>query len=448
MLSVMRGAARARLTSICTAAAAAAVVVAFAAPASADPVQGAFAGMDDSTKSSVKIKKGTTKKDLTTGLLKLKVKGTGQVLLTYCIEINTRAKKVDYWESDWGQTTLGGKAKHVNWILHNSYPFIGLGELAQKAGLDAAPSQPDAVAGTQAAIWHYSDGHDMRLGENKPVVEKIYTYLTGAANTGLENEPAPTLSLSPDAVSGEPGKVLGPIQVTTSAKQVNVTLADAPDGAKLLGPDKETEVTTAKNGDKLWVSIPKDAEDGSAKITADVTAKVSPGRVFKSKEKSQTLILADSDEVKAHDEVNVSWAKVPTPTPGSSSEQVCEPNAGVKITLTNEGDADAEFTIEYGDKTDTETVKPGESKVGVVPVDEDTAYKITVKSGDYVKVHEGVLNCLKDEPSPSPSEPGSGGDLPKTGLNNLTLYLGIGVALFVAGALLLLAVRRRARSEA
>ncbi|MGH3648203.1 MAG: thioester domain-containing protein, partial [Micromonosporaceae bacterium] len=345
-------------------------------------------------------------------------------------------------------TNLGDKAKYVNWILHHSVPFLSAEELAEEAGLDAPPSTPDAVAGTQAAIWHYSDGYDLRLGENKPAVEKIYTYLTGEANTGTENEPAPTLSLTPKSVSGEPGKLLGPIEVTTSTKQVEVALADAPDGAKLLGPDKKTEVTTAGNGDKLWVSVPKDAADGSAKVTADVTTKVSPGRVFISKKKSQKLILADSEKVAVHDEATVNWAHVPTAAPGSSSETVCKPDAGLKVTITNEGDADAEFTVSYGDSTETETVEAGGAKWKVIPVKEDTAYKVTVKSGDYEKVYEGVLDCLKNEVPPSTPAPGGGGGLPETGLNNLTTILGFGGGLLAAGLALLFVVRQRRRPGA
>lgn len=443
MLSVMRGSARA----LSAAAVAAVAVLAFAAPASADPVHGDYDGHQAGTESKVKIKKGSTEKELSTSLLRLKV-GGGQVLLTYCIDIHTSVKPVGYDESSWSETQLGDRAKYVNWILHHSVPFLSAEELAAEAGLDATPSKPDAVAGTQAAIWHYSDGYDLRLGENKPAVEKIYTYLTGEKNTGMENEPAPTLSLTPESVSGEPGKLLGPIEVTTSTKQVDVALADAPEGAKLLGPDKETEVTSAGNGDKLWVSVPKGTADGSAKVTADVTTKVSPGRVFIAKEKSQKLILADSDEVNVHAETVVSWTHVPTAVPGSKSETVCKPNAGVKLTITNEGDADAEFTVSYGDTTETETVEAGGAKWKVIPVKEDTAYKITVKSGEYEKVYEGTLDCLPNDAPPSSPPAGGGGGLPETGLNNLTTILGVGAGLLLAGLALLFVVRQRRRPSA
>ncbi|MGH3747573.1 MAG: thioester domain-containing protein, partial [Micromonosporaceae bacterium] len=433
----MRDPLRARLKTASTAAIAAVAVLALAAPAGADPVRGHFEGSQSGTASHVKIMKGSDKRESSTSLLRLNV--GGKVLLTYCIQLNTTVKKVGYQETGWSDTTLGANAKHINWILHHSYPYLTTGALAKGAGLDAAPTAPNAVAGTQAAIWHYSDGFNLRMGENDPVVEAIYTYLTGAANTGLDNEPAPTLSLSPDTVSGEPGKLLGPVTVTTTSKQAAVALAGAPKGAKLLGPDKKTEVTTAKNGDKLWVSVPENAPDGNAKVTADVVGKVSPGRVFKGygAQKTQTLILAGSDAVSVHHEAAVNWANVPTAAPGSQSEQVCQPDAGVKITLSNQGDADAEFTVSYGETTDTETVKAGESKWRVIPVKEDEAYKITVKSGDHEKTYEGVLNCAKDQPE----APGGGGsdDLPTTG-SDLTTYLGVGGGLLVAGLVLLLMV--------
>lgn len=448
MLSALRGVARARLTF--TAAVAAAALVAFAAPANADPVRGTYVGHQSGTESKVKLKKGSNNRELSTSLLKLKVDGTDEILLTYCIDINTSVRKVAYAEKGWSETSLGDNAKYVNWILHHSVPYLGAADLATAAGLSGTPSMQDAVAGTQAAIWHYSDGYDLRVGHNKAVVQAIYAYLTGERNVGMDNEPAPTLSLSPENAGGEPGDLLGPIEVSTSADSVDVSLTGAPSGAKLLGPDKETEVTTAKNGDKLYVRVPKGTADGSAKVNADVTARVSPGRVFKAEVESQILILADSDQVKVHDETVVSWTHTPKPAPGSSSEEVCEPDAGVKVSLVNEGDAPADFTVSYGDTTEDVTVKGGEVATKVIAVKEDTAYKITVRSGQYEKVYEGVLNCLKDEvPSPTPTPSGGGGgDLPKTGASGLMTILGVGVALLLVGFALAFGYRRRGRHAA
>lgn len=448
MLSALRGVSRARLTF--TAAVAAAALLAFAAPANADPVRGTYVGHQPGTESKVKLKKGSNNRELSTSLLQLKVDGTGEVLLTYCIDINTSVRKVAYAEKGWSETSLGDNAKYVNWILHHSVPYLGAADLATAAGLSGTPSMPDAVAGTQAAIWHYSDGYDLRVGHNKAVVQAIYAYLTGEKNVGMDNEPAPTLSLSPENAGGEPGDLLGPIEVSTSADSVDVSLTGAPTGAKLLGPDKETEVTTAKNGDKLYVRVPKGTADGSAKVNADVTARVSPGRVFKAEVESQILILADSDEVKVHDETVVSWTHTPKPAPGSSSEEVCKPDAGVKVSLVNEGDAPADFTVSYGETSENVTVKGGEVATKVIAVKEDTAYKITVRSGQYEKVYEGVLNCLKDEvPSPTPTPSGGGGgDLPKTGASGLTTILGVGVALLLVGFALVFGYRRRGRHAA
>ncbi len=447
-MSALRGVARARLTF--TAAVAAVALVAFAAPANADPVRGTYVGHQPGTESKVKLKKGSNNRELSTSLLQLKVDGTDEVLLTYCIDINTSVRKVAYAEKGWSETSLGDNAKYVNWILHHSVPYLGAADLATAAGLSGTPSMQDAVAGTQAAIWHYSDGYELRVGHNKAVVQAIYAYLTGEKNVGMDNEPAPTLSLSPENAGGEPGDLLGPIEVSTSADSVDVSLTGAPSGAKLLGPDKETEVTNAKNGDKLYVRVPKGTPDGNAKVNADVTARVSPGRVFKAEVESQILILADSDEVTVHDETVVSWAHTPKPAPGSSSEEVCKPDAGVKVSLVNEGDAPADFTVSYGETTEDVTVKGGEVATKVIPVKEDTTYKITVRSGQYEKVYEGVLNCLKDEvPSPTPTPSGGGGgDLPKTGASGLTTILGVGIALLLVGFALVFGYRRRGRHAA
>jgi TQXA domain-containing protein/LPXTG-motif cell wall-anchored protein len=448
LLSALRGVPRARLTF--TAAVAAAALLAFAAPANADPVRGTYVGHQPGTEAKVKLKKGSNNRELSTSLLRLKVDGTDEVLLTYCIDINTSVRRVAYAEKGWSETSLGDNAKYVNWILHHSVPYLSAADLTTAAGLSGTPSMPDAVAGTQAAIWHYSDGYELRVGQNKAVVEAIYAYLTGEKNVGMDNEPAPTLSLSPENAGGEPGDLLGPIEVSTSADSVDVALTGAPSGAKLLGPDKETEVTTAKNGDKLYVRVPEGTADGSAKVNADVSARVSPGRVFKAEVESQILILADSDEVKVHDETVVSWAHTPKPAPGSSSEEVCKPDAGVKVSLANEGDAPADFTVSYGETRENVTVKGGEVATKVISVEEDAAYKITVRSGQYEKVYEGVLNCLKDDvPSPTPTPSGGGGGvLPKTGTSGLTTILGVGFALLLAGVVLVFGYRRRGRHAA
>src|SRR5690606_25141398 len=97
--------------------------------------------------------------------------------------------------------------------------------------------------------------------------------------------------------------------------------------------------------------------------------------------------------------------------------------------------------VTYGDTTETEKVAAGESKWKVIPVKEDTAYKIVVESGDYKKVYKGVLNCAADQPAPT--KPGKGGGLPETGLNNLTLFLGVGGGLLLAGLVLMFVFRKR-----
>ncbi|HEX2419524.1 MAG TPA: thioester domain-containing protein, partial [Micromonosporaceae bacterium] len=162
MLSALREVSRARLTTTFTAAVTAAAVLAFAAPANADPVRGTYIGHQPGTESKVEMKKGSKNRELSTSLLQLKVDGSDEILLTYCIDINTRVLKVAYAEKGWGETSLGDNAKHVNWILHHSVPYLSAAELAAAADLPGTPSTQDAVAGTQAAIWHFSDGYDLR----------------------------------------------------------------------------------------------------------------------------------------------------------------------------------------------------------------------------------------------------------------------------------------------
>ncbi|MGW8703457.1 thioester domain-containing protein, partial [Streptomyces eurythermus] len=143
------------------------------------------------------------------GLFDMSVDGGG-TLQTYCVDLhNPTQRDAKYQETPWSGTSLGANADagRIRWILQHSYPQVNdLDALAHKAGATGLTEQ-DAAAGTQVAIWRYSDA--AKVEATDPQAEKLADYLEKSARPAAE--PRASLTLDPPAVSGRPGDLLGPV---------------------------------------------------------------------------------------------------------------------------------------------------------------------------------------------------------------------------------------------
>ncbi|MFL1437203.1 thioester domain-containing protein [Nocardiopsis protaetiae] len=312
-------------------AAAAAALLAFgmAAPAAADPapyegaVTGTYIGNAENG-TGVKLDGGSAP----TSLFKLKLED-GTILTTYCIDFRTSiVSQAKYVEDEWanypGQGDFAEPAK-VHWILQNSYPNVSAEALGAAAGVDGL-SQKDALGATQAAIWHFSNGMNLKADGNSANVKKVYDYLVGnAEDLPQTSEPEATLSITPGTAEGEAGSKVGEFTIETSATSVPVVV-DAPEGVELVDLATGEPVTTVENGDKVAFDVPADAAAGEASFSLETTAKVATGRLFKGAEvKTQTLITAQGGETKVSASASASWTEKtggeePTPSPSPSEE--------------------------------------------------------------------------------------------------------------------------------
>jgi TQXA domain-containing protein len=428
-------------------------------PAHADPVTGELQRdggslYEQNTEHRVVLKGHANPAD--TGLFRFKV-DNGPVLYTYCIDFGTNAQAgVKYGEADWNVALGGEKGAKITWILNNSVPALKLrkfNEITQAKGIGTFALK-EAVAGTQAAIWHFSDGLDLDETRSDEKTAKLYRYLTESAE-GTTAEPQPALELTPDQLSGKAGEKIGPFGVATTADEVSVLLSGAPEGVTLVD-EAGAEATKAKNGDKLYVKVPKATAEGSAKIEAEASAVVGIGRVFKGRgdKPTQTMIVGGTNKVEVKADATASWSKeVIPPAPGAKvTEECAEGGVGVKLTNTaKEGGEAAEFTVESKDYREEFTVEAGDSKKIVVPVAEDSGYVIKVTSKGFSEELKGNRDCVKPSPTPTPttSSPAPGqpapapGGLAETGANNLGLQLGIGALLLALGGGVLFYLRRR-----
>ncbi|GAA1456149.1 thioester domain-containing protein [Nocardiopsis exhalans] len=274
-------------------------------------------------------------------LFNLKLKDQDTVLTAYCIDFRTNIRhNAWYKEDDWanypGQGDFAQPGK-VHWILQNSYPNVEAAALGTEAGVEGL-SNEDALSGTQAAIWHFSNDMELNLDDsrNSDAVKAVYTYLTeSAVELPQTDEPKAALSITPDeAASGQAGEIVGEFLIETNAAEIPVNL-DAPDGVELVDIETGEAVETVSNGDKVGFGVPTDAAEGEASFTLETTSRVETGRLFQgkdSKKPTQTLITAKGGQTKVSASASGSWTEgepepspspSPTPTP---SDKPTEPS--------------------------------------------------------------------------------------------------------------------------
>ncbi|MFF7879499.1 Cys-Gln thioester bond-forming surface protein [Streptomyces sp. NPDC020794] len=386
------------------------------------------------------------------GLFEMSVDGGG-MLQTYCIDLhNPTQRDAQYQETSWSGTSLNGNkdAGKIRWILQHSYPQVNdLAALADMAGAHGLTEQ-DAAAGTQVAIWRYSDGADVDALD--PQAEKLADYLQKNARNVAE--PKASLTLDPPAVSGHAGERLGPITVHTDADSVTVTPpADAAaSGVKVVGKDGKA-ITSATDGSQLYFDVPKDATDGSAALTVQASTTVPVGRAFASGTRSQTQILAGSSESTVSATATANWAKEGA-IPALSATTNCA-KGGVDVTATVTGDAPFTFVLVGAEHT----VTAGKSLTVTVPLQEDQAYDFTLTGPNGFEKHfTGMLDCKTQgsasdittqtvgEPSPALASAASTGgtNLAETGGSGATpIITGIAVALVVIGGAAVFLLRKK-----
>ncbi|GAA3832550.1 TQXA domain-containing protein [Streptomyces phyllanthi] len=416
---------------------------------------GATATMDGlKTYGTAIVRENGEEQQVSAGLFEMSVEDGG-MLQTYCVDLhNPTQRDARYHETPWSGTSLSGNkdAGRIRWILQNSYPQVNdLAALAEKAGA-AGLSEQDAAAGTQVAIWRFSDGADVEALD--PQAEKLADYLQRSARNLAE--PAASLTLDPPAVSGPAGERLGPVTVRTNADSVSVTqaAAAAADGVKVVDEDGRA-VTSAVNGSRLYFDVPDDAVAGSAELTLQASTTVPVGRAFASETRSQTQILAGSSESTVSAVATANWAGKGA-IPAVSAQRNCA-EGGVDITAANEGDEPFTFEL-MGIK---HTIAAGTTETLTIPLQEDQAYDFTVKGPNgFEKRIKGVLDCATEtaagesgdsvqtlsEPSPMTAGGTSTGgtDLAATGSSDATpLIAGIAIALVVVGGGAMLLVRRK-----
>ncbi|MFB8381539.1 Cys-Gln thioester bond-forming surface protein [Streptomyces rubiginosohelvolus] len=325
--------------------------------------------------------------ELPAGLFEMTVDGGGK-LKTYCIDLhNPTQDQAKYLETPWAETSLSGNrnAGKIRWILQHSYPQVDdLAALAEAAGTGPL-TERTAAAGTQVAIWRYSDNADVTASDKQ--AEKLADWLQRSARP--EKEPRTSLTLEPAAVSGRSGELLGPVTVRTAAGQVSVSPpVDAAASGVQVTDKKGAPVAEASDGDRLYFAVPKDTADGTASLTVQATTSVPVGRAFAGTGRTQTQILAGSSESTVSARATATWAETGA-APAVTARKNCA-KGGVDVTAANRGDEP--FTFELAGEE--HTVAAGETSTVTVPVAEDQAYDFTITGpAGFSRTFTGMLDC-------------------------------------------------------
>jgi TQXA domain-containing protein/LPXTG-motif cell wall-anchored protein len=396
------------------------------------------------------IHSGGKDENVSAGLFDLAVDGGG-TLQTYCIDILHHTQpKAKYQETSWNQSTLSSNkdAGKILWILQNSYPQVNdLAKLGSEIG-EGTLTKQEAAAGTQVAIWRYSD--HVKVDAKDPKANKLADWLGSHAQT--LSEPKPSLTLTPAAVSGNSGGKIGPVKVQTNASSASVAVdpAFAAKGVKVVDANGKP-VQTAVNGDDLYFDVPKGVPDGTTTMSVKASTTVPVGRAFTgigANQGSQTQILAGSSATPVQATATATWAAPQSkgPIPAITTQNNCA-KGGVDINVTNKGDQDFVFTLagkQY-------TIKAGTSRTVLYPVGEDKAYEITIDvPNGSPQVFKGVLNCKTDTsgattaPTNKPTPASGGTNLAETGSSSATPVIGgVAAALVVVGGGTVFFLRKR-----
>jgi len=227
----------------------------------------------------------------------------------YCIDIATDIiGDPTYEEVDWASSGIDN-LETVEAILRHYYP--------NGDGPDAFPlvgSDADKAMGTQAAIWHFTDGFELTDDTTENSADVIANYETIlaaiASPEGLDGfgEPTVTLGITPPAsTEGEVGGVVGPYVVDTTADTVTVTTSD---GVTLVDSEGAPFTDEIVDGTEFWLS--SDAA-GAGSVSATASATATAGRVFLA-DSQQSLILAAPVTVEAAADAVVSFVSTPPTT--------------------------------------------------------------------------------------------------------------------------------------
>lgn len=266
----------------------------------------------------------------------------GEVRTAYCIDFQHEANSAgsEYDPGAWNESNVKNLPM-IQWILTNSYPNKDAGAVLQAAGANVSGMSTSeeefvAYAGTQTAIWHYSDGVDItgngsRNGMSEAdyaATQKVREYLIEQGKDAPEPA-SPTLTITPSSATGYAGDNVGPFTVQTTGTVDKLTL-NAGDGSQVVDNDGNA-LTSVSNGTKFWIKTDSTAQ---VTVTGTGTGQIPTGEVYLAKagaDQYQKLILADT----ATKELSASATAAVSASPSPSTSGTAGGGGSLPVTGTS-----------------------------------------------------------------------------------------------------------------
>ncbi|MEU6249272.1 Cys-Gln thioester bond-forming surface protein [Glycomyces sp. NPDC047010] len=224
--------------------------------------------------------------DVWANVLGLTPHGTEETYTVYCIDIRTPLDTESPYEEGFWEESGVANLEAVRWVLFNGYPNVGAEDLIEGSGGEVNPDWSDeqtvkvAYAGTQAAVWHFTDGWDLlednpvkggNNGEDEAVLA-IYEHLT--EEPGRVPDPSEYIvDLEGEEDAAYVDGRFGPYTVRSNAGPVALEA----DGGRLEKENGDI-ADSLDDGEQFWIAL----DDNSSEITVTGTAAydLPVGRVF------------------------------------------------------------------------------------------------------------------------------------------------------------------------
>lgn len=290
---------------------AAGLVGTFAAPSSADDGEsGEFQGVSELHESVTGHLPGGGTQTIKAGLLNLQVEGSESVDLSYCVDFIGGIEEGDVLpEAPWDESDVANRDA-VERILNAYFP-IGEGP----EGYEITGTDSEKAAGTQAAIWHFTNGFVLEGSNGHPAVLANYQAILSAVADGVLPALGGPITVN---IGGEtdvdaiPGQLIGPFTIHTTAASVDLTPSE---GVTLHNEDGSPFEGPASDGDEIWL---KASEAGEASLYAYAAGVAAGVRLFADRYVQDLAFLVVTPSMDM-DEIEVEVHTPPTTSSTSTS---------------------------------------------------------------------------------------------------------------------------------
>ncbi|MEV2276358.1 Cys-Gln thioester bond-forming surface protein [Nocardiopsis sp. NPDC049922] len=268
-----------------------------------DPVEGAAVVLTDGG-------------ELPTALFSLRLGGSDSVgAYTATAEGEVRPRTA-YVESAWDDSTqwsetdaAAGPADRAAWVVANSYPHVDLTELAL-ASETVFLDERQAIAGTQAALWHVLDGAELDPAGNDAAVTALYEYLVAGSDHAPDETTTPSLEITPSQIEAvAPEEPLGPITVTSAGTEaVQLSLRGAP--ASWLVDAGGEQVRRVRDGASVYLDVDPSVPAGVVTLHARGSDLPLPeGRLFTGRDgvRTRPLVTAEPGTTTSSTAATLTW---------------------------------------------------------------------------------------------------------------------------------------------